>query len=152
MVVVPLQERKFQFIYGYSLDYVEVSSHGFPPIGDGSWRPIVADLDWLEALNPSISSLSSTLNLSAFTSTLSNVFVATNHTSIAQADNTTQYAQSTPFNFFETITSIIVADEISRVGYARQLDSETFYSDDVTESFSIAPALTLCPRTLLPGA
>lgn len=129
VTAVALHQRRFKPIHGYAMNPTEVSSHGFLAANDSSWRPIAADLDWLEALTPAVSSLSSALNLSAPASTLANIFMSTDHISIEKIDNTTQYAQHTAFDFFETIISIVVADGISRVGYARQLESATFYAE-----------------------
>ena len=140
---VALHQRQFKPIDGYELNRGEVRSHGFLPTDSSSWRSIAADMDWLQALTPSVPFFSPTLNVTAPASTLANIFMSTNHTSIAKQANTTQYRQNTPFNFWETVISTIVADGLSRIGYARQLGDGTFYAEGVTGTCN--GPLNVCP-------
>ena len=126
-----LHQRRFKEIDGYILNYGEASSHGFLPEQEGSWYHIAANLDFLKALTASVPCLSPTPNLSRPASTLTHIFISTNHTSILPVNNTEYYARTTPFKSHETIISTLVADGLSRVSHARQLDS-VFYANGAT--------------------
>ncbi|KAK3174394.1 hypothetical protein OEA41_001640 [Lepraria neglecta] len=140
-----LHQRLVHPIEGYTMNIPEVSSHGFLPVNDTSWRPITASLDWLEALTPEVPYISPTLNLSTPASTLANIFMSTNHTSIAATNNTNEYMIGTLYNFFETVISTLVADGISRVGYASQLESATFYANGAESACRSDILPNVCP-------
>ena len=53
---------------------------GFLPANNGGWKNIKANMDWLEALTPTVPYLSSTLDMTSPASTIAHLLMSTGHT------------------------------------------------------------------------
>ncbi|KAI9862175.1 MAG: hypothetical protein M1824_001556 [Vezdaea acicularis] len=125
---------------------------GFLTDINSGWQSIKATLDWLEPLTPTVPYLTPSLNLSTPASTIGNLLMKTNNTYITPITSVTTGYQDSPYVFWEKLIAAYFADGVSRVGFARQLESNSFVTDG--SKAATAPCLpptpervgAICPR------
>ena len=116
--------------------YPGLLGNRFLPV-EGSWSRIVATLDWLQALTPTVPYLSPEFNLSTPGSTIANLLMSTSHFQIAPIDASSNRYYDHPYDFWEFVVSTLFADGVARVGYSQQLESDTIYVDGLRPTSSM---------------
>lgn len=106
---------------------------GFLPSNTSDWKNIKANMEWLEALTPTVPSGPSTSNLSNSTSTIADLLTRTDHTRFPPIDSVkdgygVRFGDS-PYQFWEFLVATYFAEGVARVGYYKQLDSAVFFVD-----------------------
>lgn len=93
--------------------------YNFLPVDDGSWRRVQIDTDWLNALTPTLSN-----STSGWTS------LAALLTGMGMDNSTGEIIQwADVLSVLETVIAALVADGMSRQGYAANGGSSTQFSD-----------------------
>ena len=101
-----------------------------------NWTPISANEDWLNALLPHLPYITPDLQLSLPATTLANLLMRSNHSLLGPKS---QYPNDDePYFFWEFVISTLFADAISRLGFAKQLESDFTY---VTDSDNTNPCV-----------
>lgn len=113
----PMQSNPLRTRSGYN-DYG--GARLFLPIDDGSWSRIAADEAWLDALTPQLSTSSGTAS-TTLESTLANSIP--NVVNINSIDDVFSNTSSILIPFVEHVISTTMADGISRVGSALQMNT-----------------------------
>ena len=89
-----------------------------PPDGNGSWRHIVADYDWLQGLTPLVPSLVSRPGPPGHTTALGNLLLAAGF----DLEGPSSQTEEVSIKEIETILSTAIADAVSRVGLGQQYE------------------------------
>ena len=87
-----------------------------PPDGNGNWRHIVADYDWLQGLTPIVPSLVTRPGSSGHTTALGNLLLAAGF----DLESLSTQMEEVAIKDIETILSTAIADAVSRVGLGQQ--------------------------------